>query len=77
MTWEISCIGYIGEWQTDCGEAVYVDSWSEQYRHELFALGLSDMVCTFVCDCCSCHASGYNKGGDLSSPKEIHCGEVA
>ena len=49
----------------------------KQYRHELFALGLSDMVCTFVCDCCSCHASGYNKGGDLSSPKEIHCGEVA
>lgn len=56
---------------------VYVDSWSEQYRHELFALGLSDMVCTFVCDYCSCHASGYNKGGDLSSPKEIHRGEVA
>ena len=22
ITWEISCIGYIGEWPTDCGKAV-------------------------------------------------------
>ncbi len=22
VTWEISCIGYIGEWPADCGKAV-------------------------------------------------------
>ena len=52
------------------------DSWSEQHRNELSALGLSDWVCTFLCGYRSYHASHYNKGNNLSPSEKAHCGEI-